>query len=310
LAGLQGSPKEIKRRAFEGIHGIANVDLVSAQACCLLRVVTLCNQARGYMLQRDKLVLSSKIDDRWLRSYVTTKGASGIYAARVNVSKTTWKRCLYAIIFGTTGSAIKTTIEKAPEVPDRNNWSTYRRMMRELAPLREMMRATGKLIEEYLEAPHHWRWATPIAPLRIYRNNHGKYVTNAVGSSIQWEDHQGCRPAGVKIRHLILHMLQGLEQQLISALIEDLREDGRVEPVSHQHDGLVVLGRGMDDEQVLTVVETCFRSAKRRCIVSNDSKIEAKQFSSPEDDTIDQYLSIIRQEMNTDGSTRIQRESN
>lgn len=220
--GLQSCSRAMKTAAYTGVLDLVNLDLKSSQARILIAEME-----------------EAGIEATWLRRYGNHPEGKHEAARYVGISVNAWKAGLYATLMGArvtsprqvaySEGAIKKTIlrDVGPKVFD----TAYERFLRLTADLHaEIARWHAYLVTDHVE--QHGR-----------RNNvDGKtYLRNQVGAAVALENLSEAGEPHVLKARLAAFYLQGREAAFTHTLAGSSREYGfRV--VSHEHDGLVVIG--------------------------------------------------------------------
>lgn len=200
------------------------------------------------------LLREAGIDPAWLVAYGDSPNAKHDAAAFVGVPVDVWKTALYGMLMGARVPSRRQARRSAGEVVQaiRNAvapeafGATYSRFLDYTEGLR-------KALAEW----HHWLAMVYVSENAVLNNVDGqRYLTNEVGAKVTVEDlAEGGRPWQLRAR-LAAFLLQGREAALIHTLAASARHYG-FEVLSHEHDGLVVLG-----EIPAEAVEAAARAAR------------------------------------------------
>lgn len=231
--GLQSCTRKMKSAAYEGLD-VFNYDIRSSQA---------------HILQSEMNKAGFRSD--WLDTYL--ENPKGDYAARVGISVGTWKRCLYAIIFG---AALG--FSKGLRGDDR----ALREALIEEVGRKELRLAPGEVEAKAKEA--FGRFKTEVGSLHRTLNKWRRYlvdvwlpkkavnsgkgwsVRNDAGALLNRDRYIRWDKPGVQRAKLASFVLQGIESGFIHELTSMLSEY-EVVPISNEHDGLVTLSQIPDE---------------------------------------------------------------
>lgn len=200
------------------------------------------------------LLREAELDPSWLVAYAADSGAKQRAAAFIGVPVGVWKTAFLAMLMGAGVPSLAQVVSgvrgrgKAVEairdaVGDEAFGDTYSRFLAHTEPLRAVL------------AEWHTWLADVYLPEHAVRNNaDGKhYLTNEVGAKMAVEDlAEGGEAWQLKAR-LAAFLLQGREVAFIHTLAASGERYG-FEVLSHEHDGLVVLGE-VPDEAVAAAAE-------------------------------------------------------
>lgn len=276
--GVQGCPRILKAAAFSGIPDVYNFDMRDCQAWALLRLIGALNKAIGHRNRKRRAGHRlSGIQRGWLRSYLEGQQAQH-YADLTGVPKDLWKKAFYAVIMGgTLGGTVRDLVEEFHEGKVAESWRTMVQMRKELAPLVRIVADLTEILKKWSLDP----WGSPYRlqkpdqrMLRYVQNSSGTLALNATGADLlvrdrtgRWAEHADGESL-VGTRHIVAHVLQGLEAEYIAILTEIGPEHGyRV--VSNQHDGVVTVG---------AIPQKALNQAVRRSLLSNYAHLVPKPF--------------------------------
>jgi len=173
------------------------------------------NELAGLSDDNKNFINIAKTPHAWIDEYLCNESLKGVYASYCGIDEDTWKKCLLALLNGSTPLYREGSI--AEYIPDEES----RRLFNEVtADFRKEIRAWRKwLRSEYV--PHH-----------LMPTKGGMMFFNSVRKGI---------PVKSDHKKLGAHTLQGFEQKFIDTLI-CLGSEYHFEVLSHEHDGLITLG--------------------------------------------------------------------
>jgi hypothetical protein len=219
--GAQSCSKAMKVALFDRVPDLRNYDLRAAQGNVLLQ------ELEDARLPRD-----------WIERYLADADAAQTRGAALGISKGAYKDCLYATIMG---------------APHARHWeprenALFRAMLEEADENVENARALtieihGALapLKVEVDAWHEHLMTSPSCARLDPSRKKIRTLLNACGLRFKPEEH----PPHKRKKRAAAFVLQGQEAAFIHKLTMLGAEHG-FQPISNQHDGLVVLGEVPD----------------------------------------------------------------
>lgn len=216
--GLQGASQAMKAAAYSGIGDVRNYDLRACHPNLLVGVL----EGLG-------------IDGSWFGAFAADPAVRRAWAVDAGLPEGAFKKVVLALV---NGASFPSTIDRsrgvlgeqvrshvAPDDHDRV-WSALRDVVR---PGLESLREWHRYLEDGYVRDHG------------ANGRSGRSVANAVGVRLLEAE----IPEGERVRRLAPFILQGLESAVVHRLATLGAEFG-YRPISHEHDGLVVVGEVPD----------------------------------------------------------------
>ncbi len=257
--GAQSCRKEMKVAIYEGVPDVRNYDLVGSQPNFLIELFEEANEMGGGGLSERPL------DAAWMECYVNDPDGKHRLAEQIGIEVGTWKSVLCALMMGATlpvnpadskGDLVKTLREDPACQTVAEFRAVWERLCAEMRPFYGELRRWHEWLDEV------------FAPRRASggNGNGGHYVLNAVGGKFYPKEHRKPHERQAK---LAAFMLQGKERAFVLSLLRLAPKFG-FEPISDEHDGLVVIGE---------IPEAAVEEAKQNSGVQRARLIE-KPFSA------------------------------
>lgn len=303
--GVQGCCRQLKKAAFSNMPNIYNYDLRSSQAWALMRIVGAINQRVAWQFKRNSQVVRKEFDVWWLRQYLNFPSCTDRFSDQCGVGRDVWKRCFYAIIMGAEWKgAITDILKSSPSVRSSDVESILGKLKKALQELECMVESLAAYINKIMAGSAFCLSSRPpkrnpskkskakkskyekLLDLEFGDIGHSNvltwrrcgdngYMINASGAVMEllflkgrWvlKDNHNQR-ISIK-RHVIAHLLQGIEAEYI-AIITVLGPYSGYRVVSNQHDGVVTEGE---------IPKKALKAAIKRSTLANSAKLDIKPF--------------------------------
>lgn len=231
--GLQSCTREMKAAAYSNVHPtLRNYDISATQANILVQEI-----------------MKAGIEKEWLWQYLKDKAFKHKKAEEAGLSYDTWKECFYAIVMGASlpdkvkgkrgGAISKIFVEEYPILEERRQ--AYERFKTIIHPL-------WNIVDEWHRAYLPVYISVHSLPA-IQPDIEKRYLPNKVNKKLWLSElphYRSIEPQHSKVARkaqgkIAAHLLQGTEALFIHTLTSIAYKHG-FQPLSNQHDGIVVKG--------------------------------------------------------------------